>query len=74
MLGTAAQVQALPYLALSNLQNVQLPHPDLKLLWVSPPAIGLVGPDTTAYMAGRPASRTMLCSTVPAAGTDSGVR
>lgn len=55
MLGAAAQVQALPSLALSNPQsfsmNVQLPRSDSKLLWVSPPALGLVGPDTTAYMA-----------------------
>lgn len=78
MLGAAAPVQALPYLALSNPQsssmNVQLPHPDTKLLWASLPAIGSVGPGTTAYIAGSPASWAMLCPAVSAAGTDSGVR
>lgn len=78
MLGAAALIQALPYLALSNPQsssmNVQLPHPDTKLLWASLPAIGSAEPGTTAYMAGSPASWAILCPAVSAAGTDSGVR
>lgn len=62
--GRHSSLDAPTTLTLSNPQsssvNVQLPHPDGKLLWVSLPATGLVGPDRAAYMAGSPASQAML--------------